>query len=148
MAQEDACAIEKGLDTCPQSITGVLDEPLVDGPYARQDRPDAARGRQVGRREGRGGLRRTGALLSGSKWPWYEWTMDTNMLAPVAQLSNHELLARVKRLAERERGATAALIAHLAELDARPSTPPTDASRRPGPPGGSRSSSRGLLRAR
>ncbi len=41
------------------------------------------------------------------------------MRSSVAQLSNHELLARVKRLAERERGATAALIAHLAELDAR-----------------------------
>ncbi len=41
------------------------------------------------------------------------------MRSSVAQLSNHELLARVTRLAERERGATAALIAHLAELDAR-----------------------------
>jgi hypothetical protein len=41
------------------------------------------------------------------------------MLSSVAQLSNHELLARVKHLAQREREATAALIAHLAELDAR-----------------------------
>jgi hypothetical protein len=41
------------------------------------------------------------------------------MLSAVAQLSNTELLARVKHLAEREREATAALIAHLAELDAR-----------------------------
>src|SRR5918996_2711801 len=45
--------------------------------------------------------------------------MATNMLSSVAQLSNHDLLAQVKRLAERERAATAALIAHLAELDAR-----------------------------
>ncbi len=41
------------------------------------------------------------------------------MLSAVAQLSNTELLARVTHLAEREREATAALIAHLAELDAR-----------------------------
>ncbi len=37
----------------------------------------------------------------------------------MAQLSNQELLARVKQLAQREREATAALIAHLAELDTR-----------------------------
>ncbi len=41
------------------------------------------------------------------------------MLSVVAQLSTQELLARVKHLAEREREATAALIAHLAELDKR-----------------------------
>ncbi len=41
------------------------------------------------------------------------------MLSAVAQLSDQELLARVTQLAEREREATAALIAHLAELDAR-----------------------------
>jgi hypothetical protein len=35
------------------------------------------------------------------------------------RLSNHELLARVKQLAEGERAATAALIAHLEELDER-----------------------------
>ncbi len=45
--------------------------------------------------------------------------MDSNILSAVAQLSNTELLARVTHLAEREREATAALIAHLAELDAR-----------------------------
>ncbi len=45
--------------------------------------------------------------------------MDSNMLSSVAQLSNQELLARVTQLARREREATAALIAHLAELDAR-----------------------------
>ena len=41
------------------------------------------------------------------------------MLSAVGHLSNHELLARVKHLAEREREATASLIAHLAELDKR-----------------------------
>ncbi len=45
--------------------------------------------------------------------------MDSNILSAVAQLSNTELLARVTQLARREREATAALIAHLAELDAR-----------------------------
>ncbi len=45
--------------------------------------------------------------------------MDSNLLSVVAQLSNPELIARVKHLAEREREATASLIAHLAELDAR-----------------------------
>jgi len=41
------------------------------------------------------------------------------MLSSVAQLSDQELLARVKRLAAREREATASLLAHLAELDER-----------------------------
>ncbi|HEY8369576.1 MAG TPA: hypothetical protein VIM86_09720 [Thermodesulfobacteriota bacterium] len=41
------------------------------------------------------------------------------MLAHPAQLSDSELLATVPRLAAREREATVALIAHLAELDAR-----------------------------
>lgn len=41
------------------------------------------------------------------------------MLSAVTQLSNDDLLARVKHLAERERAVTAVLIAHLAELDAR-----------------------------
>jgi hypothetical protein len=45
--------------------------------------------------------------------------MDATLLSSVAELSNHALLTQVRRLAERERGATAALIAHLAELDAR-----------------------------
>ncbi len=45
--------------------------------------------------------------------------MDSNLLSAVAQLSNPELVARVTQLAQREREATAALIAHLAELDAR-----------------------------
>ena len=41
------------------------------------------------------------------------------MLSSVVHLSDHELLARVKHLAEREREATASLIAYLAELDKR-----------------------------
>src|SRR5512145_2560453 len=45
--------------------------------------------------------------------------MTTTLLASAAQLANPDLLARVKQLAAREREATAALIAHLAELDAR-----------------------------
>ena len=45
--------------------------------------------------------------------------MDPKILAAVNQLSNDELLERVKSLAEQEREATASLIAHLAELDAR-----------------------------
>jgi 5-methylcytosine-specific restriction endonuclease McrA len=45
--------------------------------------------------------------------------MVTTLLAAVAQLSNPALLAQVKCLAQREREATVALIAHLAELDAR-----------------------------
>src|SRR5574341_286922 len=45
--------------------------------------------------------------------------MNPHMLSAVAQRSDPELLARVTQLARREREATAALIAHLAELDAR-----------------------------
>ena len=40
-------------------------------------------------------------------------------IIPVAQLSNEELLAEIKLLAGRERSATAALVASLAELDER-----------------------------
>jgi len=45
--------------------------------------------------------------------------MDLKILSAVNQLSNDELLKRVKNLAEREREATASLIAHLAEFDER-----------------------------
>lgn len=45
--------------------------------------------------------------------------MDPKSLSAVNQLSNDELIERVKNLAEREREATASLIAHLAELDER-----------------------------
>jgi hypothetical protein len=45
--------------------------------------------------------------------------MNPKMFSIVTQLSNDELLARVRLLAEREREATASLIAYLAELDHR-----------------------------
>lgn len=45
--------------------------------------------------------------------------MSTTVLSLVDQLSNQEVVARVKHLAQREREATAALIAHLAVLDER-----------------------------
>ena len=45
--------------------------------------------------------------------------MNRTTLSTVAQLSNNELLARVKHLAGREREVTVLLIAHLAELDER-----------------------------
>src|SRR5262245_45303463 len=45
--------------------------------------------------------------------------MRTNILALIRDLSNAEILQRMTTLALRERTATAALLAHLAELDAR-----------------------------
>lgn len=45
--------------------------------------------------------------------------MDSTFRSAVALLSNSDLLAHVKHLAQRERQVTAALIAHLAELDSR-----------------------------
>jgi hypothetical protein len=42
-----------------------------------------------------------------------------DVLASLRRLSDEELIARVKRLAARERRATALLVAHLAELDTR-----------------------------
>jgi len=42
-----------------------------------------------------------------------------DLLASLRRLSDAELIARVKSLAGRERGATALLVAHLAELDTR-----------------------------
>jgi len=47
--------------------------------------------------------------------------MNTNMFALASALSDHDLLARLGTLAEKEREATAELVAHLAALDARPS---------------------------
>jgi len=41
------------------------------------------------------------------------------MFSSLAHLSDQELLAQVTRLAAEERQATALLIAHLADLDAR-----------------------------
>jgi 5-methylcytosine-specific restriction endonuclease McrA len=45
--------------------------------------------------------------------------MDTNLLSNTARLSDVDLLARVQHLAHRERQATVALIAYLAEVDVR-----------------------------
>ncbi len=45
--------------------------------------------------------------------------MADDVLTPLRQLSDGELVARVNSLATRERGATAVLVAHLAELDTR-----------------------------
>ncbi len=73
----------------------------------------------VDRGDGQAARRALGAFLSGSTSPWHLWAMDPNLLSVVAQLSTQELVARVTQLAQREREATAALIAHLAELDAR-----------------------------
>jgi len=42
-----------------------------------------------------------------------------NAFASLKRLSDAELITRVKALAARERGATALLVAHLAELDTR-----------------------------
>jgi hypothetical protein len=47
--------------------------------------------------------------------------MNTNMLALASALSDHDLLARIGVLADREREATVELVAHLAALEARPS---------------------------
>src|SRR4051812_21693914 len=47
--------------------------------------------------------------------------MSTNILALASALSDHDLLARLGALAEKEREATVELVAHLAALDARPS---------------------------
>jgi hypothetical protein len=45
--------------------------------------------------------------------------MAGDRMASLKQLSDDELEARVKSLAARERGDTAELVAHLAELDTR-----------------------------
>jgi len=45
--------------------------------------------------------------------------MNTNVISLIGQLSDQQLIAQVKLLAQREREATAALIAHLAVLDER-----------------------------
>jgi hypothetical protein len=49
----------------------------------------------------------------------YKKCMSMDTFASLKQLSDAELIARVKELVARERGATALLIAHLAELDTR-----------------------------
>jgi len=45
--------------------------------------------------------------------------MNTVSFAEIMKLSDRELLARVQVLADREREATAALIAHVAVMDER-----------------------------
>src|SRR5207247_3095452 len=47
--------------------------------------------------------------------------MNTNILVTANGLSDRDLLARLDALAGRERAASAALVAHLAALDSRPS---------------------------
>ena len=47
--------------------------------------------------------------------------MNTNTLALASRLSDHDLLARLVRLASAEREASAELVAHLAALELRPS---------------------------
>src|SRR5438034_6682073 len=47
--------------------------------------------------------------------------MKTNILVTAAALSDRDLLARLEVLASKEREASAELVAHLAELDGRPS---------------------------
>ena len=48
-----------------------------------------------------------------------ERSMQINLLDAAAMLSDAELLVTVKRLVTNERQATAQLVAHLAEMDAR-----------------------------
>jgi hypothetical protein len=47
--------------------------------------------------------------------------MNTNILVLASGLSDHDLLARLDTLASKERASSAELVAHLAELDTRPS---------------------------
>jgi hypothetical protein len=47
--------------------------------------------------------------------------MNTNMLALASDLSDHDLLARIGELADKERETSAELVAHLAALETRPS---------------------------
>jgi hypothetical protein len=47
--------------------------------------------------------------------------LNTNLIALATELSDHDLLARITALAVNEREATVELLAHLAELDSRPS---------------------------
>jgi len=47
------------------------------------------------------------------------WPMTSNLIAHATKLSDRELLERIELLAQREREATAALVAHLAVMDDR-----------------------------
>src|SRR5262245_55191880 len=61
----------------------------------------------------------TTRLHKGREWTMVERNMQINLLDVAAALSDTELLASVKKLAAEERQATAQLVAHLAEVDAR-----------------------------
>jgi hypothetical protein len=47
--------------------------------------------------------------------------MNTNMFALASDLSDHDLLARIRELADKERETSVELVAHLAALETRPS---------------------------
>jgi len=59
-------------------------------------------------------------LLRPAKPAWYRENVEAHdLLTHAAHLSDRALLARVDELAQQEREATAGLVAHLAELEAR-----------------------------
>src|SRR5438128_11665960 len=58
--------------------------------------------------------------------------MKANILATAAGLSDRDLLARLERLAGRERDACVDLVAHLAALDSRPALYAAEGSRSSG----------------
>ncbi|HEV8353961.1 MAG TPA: HNH endonuclease signature motif containing protein [bacterium] len=64
-------------------------------------------------------FKRTLGLPRSSETAVVGWGMITHRLSDIKPLSDRDLLVRVEVLARREREATAALVAHLAELDAR-----------------------------
>lgn len=70
-------------------------------------------------RKGQTRTRVTALILEWQKLQCYTGIMTTNILSSLAHLCDKALLAEAARLADRERQATAHLIAALAELDAR-----------------------------
>lgn len=64
-------------------------------------------------------LRALDALPRAAESSWYTWAMDTNDISRISRLSDQQLLAQVKLLAEREREVTSVLISHLAVFDER-----------------------------
>jgi 5-methylcytosine-specific restriction endonuclease McrA len=72
----------------------------------------------VGKNVDRGKDRRSSSISEPRKIAWYTPEMTTNSL-PYSELSDRDLITAVHHLAAAERGATAQLIASLAELDAR-----------------------------
>ena len=58
-------------------------------------------------------------ILRGQKLPCYTGSMVTNISSAFRQLSDQDVLARVRRAVQDERGATVQLIALLMELDVR-----------------------------